>query len=115
RHGVQPFLDPDWTRSGALVGSLDEDGRDRFVALGSYARIGDSDTAEMAFAVADDEQGRGIGTRLLEQLARAARRHGISRFVADVLATNAAALGVFDAAGFEVTRKRDADEVALRF
>src|SRR5262249_27106943 len=115
RDSVQPFLDPDWTGRGALVGSFDDDGRERFVALGSYGRLGDSDTAEMAFAVSDDEQGRGIGTRLLEQLARAARRNGISRFVADVLATNAAALGVFDAAGFEVTRKRDADEIELRF
>ena len=112
---VQPFLDPDGASRGALAGSLDEDGRERFVALGSYARLGDSDTAEMAFAVADDEQGRGIGTRLLEQLALAARRHGISRFVADVLATNAAALAVFDDAGFEVTQARDAGVIELGF
>ena len=64
-----------------------------------------SDTAEMAFAVADSEQGRGIGTRLLEQLASRARRAGISSFVADVLASNAAALAVFADAGFELVRE----------
>ena len=69
----------------------------------------------MAFAVADSAQGRGIGTRLLEQLARRAREHGITRFVADVLASNRSALGVFADAGFEVVRDRDADEVELRF
>ena len=115
RAAIEPFVDPDWMHRGALVGSLEDDGRERFVALGSYARLGASDTAEMAFAVSDHEQGRGIGTRLLEQLAEAARRRGISRFVADVMATNAAALGVFDAAGFEVTRKLDRGEIELRF
>ena len=115
RNAVEPFLDPDWKSTGALVGALDEDGENHVVALGSYARIGDSDTAEMAFAVSDDQQGRGIGTRLLEQLALTARRHGISRFVADVLASNSAALAVFHDAGFELTRRRDAEEIELRF
>ena len=58
----------------------------------------------MAFAVADAEQGRGIGTRLLEQLAGRARDAGINRFVAEVMASNAAALAVFTDAGFELRR-----------
>jgi succinyl-CoA synthetase alpha subunit/GNAT superfamily N-acetyltransferase len=41
-------------------------------------------TAEMAFAVADAEQGRGIGTRMLEQLAQRARDAGVTHFVAEV-------------------------------
>jgi len=115
RSMVEPFLDPDWSTRGALVASLGDDGESRIVALGSYSRIGDTDGADMAFAVSDDEQGRGIGTRLLEQLALTAHRNGISRFVADVLASNSAALGVFRGAGFEVSRTRDADEIELRF
>jgi acetate---CoA ligase (ADP-forming) len=114
RSAVEPFLDPDWSERGALVASLGED-RSRIVALGSYVRGGRSGTAEMAFAVADGEQGRGIGTRLLEQLALAARRRGISCFVADVLASNATALAVFRDAGFELSRTQDADEIELRF
>ncbi len=73
---------------GALVGTLDG----RIVAVASYARLVGDDAAEMAFAVADEEQGRGIGTRLLEQLALRARQVGIERFVADVMAENRAAL-----------------------
>jgi len=112
---VEPLLEPDWSERGALVGRLRDDGASRIVAVASYVRIGTGDAAEMAFAVADDEQQRGIGTRLLEQLADRAREHGIERFVADVLASNALALTVFDDAGFEVVRDRDADEVELRF
>src|SRR5579862_7829116 len=69
----------------------------------------------MAFAVDDYEQGRGIGTRLLERLASRARAAGISVFVADVMASNAVALGVFADAGFELLREVESGEVELRF
>jgi acetyl coenzyme A synthetase (ADP forming)-like protein len=112
---VEPLLDPDWFERGALVGRLGVDGDSRVVAVASYVRIDKSDCAEMAFAVADAEQERGIGTRLLEQLAQRAREQGLTRFVADVLASNALALTVFEDAGFQVARDRDADEVELGF
>jgi acetate---CoA ligase (ADP-forming) len=113
---VVPLLDPDWSERGALAGWLaGAEGDERVVAVGSYTRIGHGDTAEMAFAVEDSEQGRGIGTRLLEQLAGRARDAGISRFVAEVLASNTAALGVFKDAGFELVRKGDRGEVELHF
>lgn len=104
-------VDPDWAERGALVGELDG----RIVALGNYVRLRDATAAEAAFVVADDWQGRGIGTRLLEQLARRAGAAGIERFVATVLAENRAMLGVFTAAGYEVVRELDAGEVEVRF
>ena len=72
---VEPLLEPDWEERGALLGTLaDEDG-ERVVAVANYVRLRDPTLAEAAFAVADAHQRRGIGTRLLEQLAaRAARR-----------------------------------------
>ena len=87
------FLEPDWGERGVLVGTLaGAEGDERIVALGEYERLRDPAAAEVAFAVADELQGRGIGTRLLERLARARRRAGIERFVAEVLPDNAAML-----------------------
>src|SRR5207253_10767631 len=108
---VEPFLDPDWLERGSLLGTLE----DRIVALASYARLRDPASAEVAFAVADEEQGRGIGTRLLEQLALRAAESGITSFLAEVMSENATALSVFRDAGFDIQRELEHGVVELRF
>ena len=112
---VEPVLDPDWHERGALVGTLADDGEERIVALGNYVRLRDPALAESAFVVADELQGRGIGTRLLEQLAARAASAGIERFVAEMAAGNTPMLGVFRAVGFEVARKSERGETEVRF
>ncbi len=82
---VESLLEPDWAERGALLGALADEGGERIVAIGNYVRLRDPALAESAFAVADTEQGRGIGTRLLERLAARAASVGIERFVAEVL------------------------------
>jgi acetyl coenzyme A synthetase (ADP forming)-like protein len=98
---VEPVLEPDWLERGALVGTHEE----RVVAVANYVRLRDPRSAEVAFAVADDFQGRGVGTRLLEQLAAAATGVGIEEFVAEVMPDNTAMLRVFTDAGFETARE----------
>jgi len=98
---VAPLLDPDWHERGALVGTKD----DKIVAVANYVRLRDPRTAEIAFAVADELQGRGIATRLLERLADVATETGIEEFVAEVLIDNAAMLRVFAEAGFATSRE----------
>src|SRR5436190_2865129 len=108
---IQHFLDPDWENSGVLVGELDG----RIVAVGEYMRLRDASAAEAAFAVADEHQGRGIGTRLLEQLALRASEVGIERFVAEVMPENRAMIGVFVRTGLEVTRELEGGVFEIRF
>jgi len=112
---VGPFLDPDWMEQGALVGTLAGGDGERTVALASYARLRDPTTAEVAFSVADDQQGRGIGTRMLEQLAERAAAAGIERFVAEVMGDNAAMMRVFEDAGFGVSRALDRGTFEVSF
>lgn len=61
---------------------------DRLVAVGRFVRDKDPVVAEAAITVADDWQGRGVGTLLLQRLAARAREEGIERFSALVLAKN---------------------------
>jgi acyl-CoA synthetase (NDP forming) len=76
----------------------------RPIALATYVRLHDPRRAEVAFAVADELHGRGVGSRLLERLAAHASAVGIEEFVAEVLPQNRAMLRVFDEAGFETAR-----------
>jgi len=113
---VEYFLDPNWADRGALIGALtDAEGNERIVALAEYARLRDPVAAEVAFTVAEELQGRGAGTRLLEQLAFRAAEVGIERFVAEVLPENAPMLAVFRDAGFEESRTLGGGEIEVRF
>jgi RimJ/RimL family protein N-acetyltransferase len=89
---------------GALVGvAASRDEGERIVAVAEYASLRDPEAAEVAFAVADELQGLGVGTRLLERLAANAAAAGVKRFVAEVLPENQAMLSVFAAAGRRAT------------
>jgi len=63
------------------------------VGLGHGVRSGSS--ADIAFVVEKSHRGCGLATTLLRQLTDVARRDGITRFQADVLAGNLAMLNVF--------------------
>jgi len=71
----------------------------RIIAAGSYVAM-DAETAEIAVAVADPYQGKGIGTILLERLALIAVANGFRRFWALTLAANKPMLDVFRESGF---------------
>ncbi|WP_414711233.1 GNAT family N-acetyltransferase [Pseudonocardia sp.] len=75
------------------------------IAVGRYIRLDESLSAEVAFVVRDDHQGRGLGSILLEHLAAAARENGLRRFEAEVLAENHQMVRVFREAGYQVSRE----------
>ncbi len=88
---------------------------DRLVAVGRYERIPGTGDAEVAFIVADDFQHQGIGTILLERLAGAAWKRGITAFVAETLSENREMLEVFMRSGFHVTSSTSYGTVSVRF
>ena len=91
----------------AYVATTGEGGQERIVAVGRWFLLPDGKTAEVAFVVEDNIQVRGIGTALLEQLASAAMRHRITKFVARVLPENTRMLEVFDDSGFRIQKVLD--------
>ena len=85
----------------------------RVVAVAGFEGLREPRVAEVAFAVADDFQNRGVGTRMLEQLAEIAAERGIQRFDAEVLFSNGAMLRVFEDAGYGVRRASSFGEVTV--
>src|SRR5262245_48260944 len=67
---LDQFTRLDFVDRVALVATLRESGVEHIVGVGRYARTSLPHAAEVAFAVADEHQGRGIGTILLEHLLR---------------------------------------------
>jgi acetyl coenzyme A synthetase (ADP forming)-like protein len=102
------FTELDFIRNVALVVTLQADGAEQIIGIGRYIGLTEAGRpvprAEVAFEVADQYQGRGIGTLLLEHLAAIARANSIDTFEAHVLGENNRMLQVFDTSGFSVQR-----------
>ena len=90
---------------------------ERVIGMGMYvAERGERPrSAEVAFTVEDEYQGRGVGTLLLEHLGRIAHANGINRLEADVLGGNARMLEVFGRSGFKLSQSTDAGVVKVWF
>jgi GNAT superfamily N-acetyltransferase len=75
-------------------------GKERIVGVARYDRARDTDVAEVAVAVIDEFQRRGLGSVLLAELARVARAHGIRMFQLIVLPENREMLGLLRKMGW---------------
>ena len=86
----------------------------RPVGHGVYLEIVPS-TAEVAFAVADDFQGRGLGTILLAHLAETAGDNGIATFRAEVMPSNRRMIDMFRESGFPVEIESSPEGLGVEF
>lgn len=73
------------------------------------------DRAEVAFAVADEMQGRGLATVLLAHLAQVASARGVTTFTATVLPENRRMISVFRESGFPVEVHASPDGIEVVF
>src|SRR5690348_6211767 len=70
------FLNIDFVNHVALVATIENDGQQQIVGGGRYI-VNQAGTAELAFAVVDQNQGQGIGAALLRHLVILARCAGL--------------------------------------
>jgi acetyl coenzyme A synthetase (ADP forming)-like protein len=96
---------------GLIATSGDDD---RVVGHAFYVAFED-ERAEVAFTIANDFQGRGLGTILLGQLAEVAAANGIKVFEAEVVAANHSMLRVFRASGFPLEVSANAGQLHVVF
>ncbi len=73
--------------------------KQKMVGVGSYHLNPATGRAEVAFLVADDWQGKGIGTSLMQMLVRVAKSKKIKGFTADVMRDNVAMIALMHKAG----------------
>lgn len=111
---LQDFVIIDYTKEVSILAIIGDQENEIIVGLSQYGVDEATHTAEVALAVRDDYQNRGIGTELLSYLTYLAKREGFLGFTAEVLVENRPMLQVFEQGGFDITRQTEAGVYHLR-
>jgi GNAT superfamily N-acetyltransferase len=82
RSDVETRSQIDYIKDLTLVAVVGEFGFGKVVGVGEYLLLLESNTAEVAFSISKEYQGKGLGKLFIRKLARAARDNGISGLVA---------------------------------
>jgi acetyltransferase len=99
----------DYDREIALVVDRKEPwaGTHEILGVGRLSKVHGTDEAEFALLVADQHQGRGIGSELLRRLLAIARDEGLARVTAEILPDNREMQRVCEKLGFHLERSID--------
>jgi acetyltransferase len=102
---LRRFTDIDPERELALIATTAVHSRERLVGVARYVKDeyapGD---AEFAIVLADEWQGRGLGTTLLSSLLDAAKTRGVRRLLGTALSVNGPMLELARKLGFTLAR-----------
>ncbi|MGE5358971.1 MAG: GNAT family N-acetyltransferase [Bacteroidales bacterium] len=101
---LQEFVVIDYTKEMIILAVVEENGRETVAGLGEYYIEEDGLRANVAFAVRDEYQNRGIGTELLRYLIQIARKQGLAGLTAEVLKENEPMMRVFEKMGLPMQR-----------
>ena len=87
REYIESLITVDYARDMAIAATVMLEGHETLIGVARYVLV-PPDSCEFAIVIADSWQGRGIGRRLMEKLARVARDRGLKTIYGDVLSTN---------------------------
>ncbi len=96
---LQEFCNVDYETEMSFVVIKGARPRQKIVGLGSYHLNPATHRAEIAFLVADDFQGKGIGTFLMHNLVKVAKIKKIKGLMAEVLRDNVAMIALMHKSG----------------
>jgi len=105
---LQKLVVIDYTEKMALLATLRHEEKEEIVGVGRYVIEKNSHKANVAFAVRDDYQNKGVGRELLSHLTYLAKRRGLLGFTAEVLADNKPMLHLFrelEKEGFDIEKR----------
>ena len=112
---ARELADVDYVRRLALVATPDRGPDADIIAVARYEPTDEPGVVEVAFAVDDAWQNRGLGTLLCRALLDAATARGIMRFRASVLADNRRMLDMLTRFGDVLERSTEYGVVELLF
>ena len=108
---VGRFVDLDPSHQFAVVATRGRGDTERMLGIARYEREDEPTHAEFAALVEDAEQGRGLGTILVREVALRSAADGITHLTGDILANNARMLNLVRQLGLEYQSGGDASVV----
>ncbi len=103
----------DYVKDLTLIAVVGESGFDKVVGVAEYLLLMDSNMAEVAFTVAKEFQGKGLGLLFLQKLVQAAREHGISGLVAYTAPHNQGMIKLFKKLPYKIKTSFDGEALSL--
>ncbi|MFH1849992.1 MAG: GNAT family N-acetyltransferase [archaeon] len=98
----------DYDREIAIIAEIEEEGTKKMAGVVRLIADAHNETAEFAIVVGDPWQKQGLGTEFTDYIIRIARKRGIKRICATVLADNYIMVNMFRNWGFAITQTSDA-------
>lgn len=110
---AQVNIDYDFTMAFGVFHEVGE--MSQMVAICEYERDPKNSSAEVAFAVRDEWQGKGIGTYLVNLLVEVGKKRNIKTFTAEVMVSNVGMLNLFYRTGLDVDATLEDDVYIVSF
>jgi acyl-CoA hydrolase/GNAT superfamily N-acetyltransferase len=110
---LQPFVVIDYTREMVILAVVQEEEKELIVGMAQYTIDEATLTADVAFVVRDDCQGKGIGSTLLDYVTYLAKKSGLQGFTAAVLMENRPMLHLFEKMGFNTEKHAEGEVYEL--
>lgn len=112
---LEHFTHPDYDQEMALIALCTRNDKDEEIGVARFIKYSDARECEFAIAVADEWQGKGVATALMQELIAVARSVGLQSMEGFVLTTNQAMLKLVKFLGFSTQmNSEDATQMTVR-
>ena len=97
----------DYDREIAIIAEIEDEGRKKMAGVVRLIADHYLETAEFAIVVADPWQNQGLGSKFTDFIHEIAKKHGIQKIYANVLAQNRVMQHMFRTRGFKIEKVDD--------
>ncbi|MCG5509668.1 bifunctional acetate--CoA ligase family protein/GNAT family N-acetyltransferase [Ectothiorhodospira lacustris] len=113
-HMLVRFTQIDYDREMALIAVREQpDGSELQIAVARYTANPDQQSCEFGLVVADEWQGRGIGSHLMNELMDVARSRGLRTMEGEVLSQNTNMIALMHRLGFTSRNSHEDDGIKV--
>jgi acyl-CoA hydrolase/GNAT superfamily N-acetyltransferase len=114
RDDMKEMFQIDYKKDLTVVAVAGEFGFGRVIGMGAYLMMHNNTTAEVAFSVSEDWQGKGLASILMKKLYDAAVKNGIQGFMAFTSPTNKGMINLFNTLPCKTTSAFEEDMLILK-